>query len=80
MVYGNPPPVALEACPTNLHTSVLDVINSGASSAPVSPTSSYEGSISSVNDGAAGPTRTQTSYCISTVAVPSIDDKPLSVS
>ena len=70
-VYGNPPSVALEACVTNLHTSVLDVINSGASS----PTSSYEDG----NDGMAAP-KTHTSYCVSTMAIPTVDDKPLSVS
>ena len=78
-VYGNSPPVAVEACATNLHTSVLDVINSGISSSVTSSNSSYEESISS-NIGGLPPAKTHTSYCISTMAVPSVGGKPLTVS
>jgi hypothetical protein len=80
-VYGNPPPVALEACATNLHTSVLDVITSGASSPPISPTSPFEESVntSAIGNGLAA-LKSHTGYCISTMAVPTVDDKLVTVS
>ena len=80
-LYGMPQSKFLEACPTNLHTSVMGVgVNSDF--APQSPSrgSISERSMSETDEDGLDINYSRTSYCISTATIPTVEGENICVS
>ncbi len=70
-LYGSGNSPILEPCPTNLHTSILDVIT-GASPSPPSSPITPNATVSQDEDEPEASTHI-TSYLISSMAIPSLN-------